>query len=100
MDLVGLDLMHFCAIKKLNKMYESQKKKYNKWKEEEQQRCDNGNASEQNSSSSMASDAPPVEQWDGCLDEAFCHFVKGSFGKRQGLEFSSDMGPFVHSFHV
>ena len=88
------------AIKKLNKMYESHKKKYNKWKEEEQQRCDNGTASEQNSSSSMASDAPPVEQWDGCLDEAFCHFVKGSFGKRQGLEFSSDMGPFVHSFHV
>ena len=88
------------AIKKLNKMYESQKKKYNKWKEEEQERCDNGNASEQTSSSCMATDAPPVEQWDGCLDEAFCHFVKGSFGKRQGLEFSSDMGPFVHSFHV
>eukprot|EP00986_Skeletonema_menzelii_P015578 scaffold12096_cov136-Skeletonema_menzelii.AAC.2 len=87
------------AMKKLNKMYESHKKKYFKWKEDEQQRCDNGNASEQ-TTSSMATDAPPVEQWDGCLDETFCHFVKGSFGKRQGLEFSSDMGPFVHSFTV
>mmetsp|Transcript_22154 Transcript_22154/g.36434 ORF Transcript_22154/g.36434 Transcript_22154/m.36434 type:complete len:87 (-) Transcript_22154:1603-1863(-) len=86
-------------MKKLIKMYESHKKKYFKWKEDEQQRCDNGNASEQ-TTSSMATDAPPVEQWDGCLDETFCHFVKGSFGKRQGLEFSSDMGPFVHSFTV
>ena len=26
--------------------------------------------------------------------------VMGSFGKRQGLQFSSDMGPFCHSFQV
>lgn len=26
--------------------------------------------------------------------------VTGSFGKRQGLEFSSDMGPFCHTFQV
>ena len=88
------------AAKKLNKIYESHKKKYTKWKEEEEQRNDNGNASEQTTSSSMAIDAPPVEQWEEDLDETFCHFVKGSFGKRQGLEFSSDMGPFVHSFTV
>ena len=43
--------------------------------------------------------ALPPAQWED-LDHSFCHFIAGSFGKRQGLEFKSDMGPFVHSFAV
>ena len=30
------------------------------------------------------------------LDPSFVQFVAGSFGKRQGLELFSDMGPFCH----
>ena len=41
---------------------------------------------------------PPPSRWDNSLDPSFCHFLAGSFGKRQGLELHSDMGPFVHSF--
>jgi len=88
------------GLKKLTKIYEAHKKKHIKWKEEEQRKCDDVSGLEQTNSSSMVTGAPPTEQWDGSLDETFCHFVKGSFGKRQGLEFSSDMGPFVHSFNV
>ncbi len=88
------------GIKKLNKLYEAHVKKHMKWKEEEEQKCHNDCATEQSCSSRVTTEAPPVEQWDECLDETFCHFVKGSFGKRQGLEFCSDMGPFVHSFQV
>lgn len=88
------------GLKKLTKIYEAHKKKHNKWKEDEQRKCEDISASEQTTSSSMVTETPPAEQWDGSLDETFCHFVKGSFGKRQGLEFSSDMGPFVHSFNV
>lgn len=94
------NLLTKSALKKLTKIYEAHKKKHIKWKEEEPRRCDDVNGSEQTTSSSMVTEAPPSEQWDGSLDESFCHFVKGSFGKRQGLEFSSDMGPFVHSFNV
>ncbi len=83
------------GLKKLTKIYEAHKKKHNKWKEEEQRKCEDVSAT-----SSMVTETPPAEQWDGSLDETFCHFVKGSFGMRQGLEFSSDMGPFVHSFNV
>jgi hypothetical protein len=74
-------------------------KKHIKWKEEEQM-CGNDCVSEQICLSSAAAEAPPTEEWDGYLDGTFCHFVKGSFGKRQGLEFKSDMGPFVHAFQV
>lgn len=86
------------GVKKLNKIIQVHTTKHIKWKEE-QQEC--GNSDEQTCCpSSVATEAPPVEQWDESLDETFCHFVKGSFGKRQGLEFCSDMGPFVHSFQV
>jgi hypothetical protein len=34
--------------------------------------------------------------WQSALDPAFLHVVAGSFGKRQGLEMKSDMGPFCH----
>eukprot|EP00984_Skeletonema_dohrnii_P011524 scaffold4605_cov150-Skeletonema_dohrnii-CCMP3373.AAC.2 len=87
------------GMKKLTKLHEAHRKKHIKWKEEQQKSGDDC-ASEQTLPSSVAAEAPPVEQWDGCLDDTFCHFVKGSFGKRQGLEFTSDMGPFVHSFQV
>jgi hypothetical protein len=30
------------------------------------------------------------------LDDSFIQVVSGSFGKRQGLELLSDMGPFCH----
>jgi D-Tyr-tRNAtyr deacylase len=36
------------------------------------------------------------ELWQSALDPAFLHVVAGSFGKRQGLEMKSDMGPFCH----
>lgn len=36
--------------------------------------------------------------WTGALDAIT--IVSGSFGKRQGLEFSSDMGPFCHTVQV
>lgn len=77
-------------IKKLNKIWLGHCKRHNKWKE---QHVEDAVNEEQRSD-------PPPAQWDESLDPSFCQFVAGSFGKRQGLSFSSDMGPFVHSFQV
>jgi hypothetical protein len=46
--------------------------------------------------------APETNQheWQSAVDPAFCHVVAGSFGKRQGLEMQSDMGPFCHVLQV
>ena len=38
--------------------------------------------------------------WRQDLDPNFCSVIVGSFGKRQGLELCSDMGPFCHTFQV
>ena len=84
------------GLKKLTKIYEAQKKKHIKWIEEQVKRGDGSRTSLDN----VDERGPPEEQWEESLDETFCHFVKGSFGKRQGVEFYSDMGPFVHSFQV
>ena len=83
--------------KKLSKIYDAHMKKHIKWKEE-----NGGTTTEAIPTPSIATQetSPPDEQYDDSLDPAFCHFIKGSFGKRQGLEFISDMGPFVHSFQV
>lgn len=37
---------------------------------------------------------PP--QWSTWLEHCPCQVVAGSFGKRQGLDIESDMGPFCH----
>jgi hypothetical protein len=79
-------------MKKLNKIYEAHNKRHARWKE---------NAGTAISNEEQTTSEPPPAQWDESLDAAFCHFVAGSFGKRQGLEFKSDMGPFVVSkMHV
>jgi hypothetical protein len=39
-------------------------------------------------------------EWQSAMDPTFCHVVAGSFGKRQGLEMQSDMGPFCHVLQV
>jgi D-Tyr-tRNAtyr deacylase len=51
-----------------------------------------------------ATAAPNTDQqqheWESAVDPAFCHVVAGSFGKRQGLEMQSDMGPFCHMIQI
>lgn len=34
------------------------------------------------------------------LDPSFCEVIAGSFGKRQGLQLGSDMGPFCHILQI
>jgi D-Tyr-tRNAtyr deacylase len=77
-------------LKKLTKIYESHCKRHAKWTE-------NGGSTASNTyeMDSML----PGTQWGDSLDPSFCHFVAGSFGKRQGIELKSDMGPFVVSIH-
>ncbi|KAL3779961.1 hypothetical protein ACHAWO_008879 [Cyclotella atomus] len=65
-------------LKKLMKIYESHCKRHEKWKE-------NGGAATDNVDKSE--NFPPEPQWSDSLDPSFCHFVAGSFGRRQGLEF-------------
>lgn len=93
-DVEGNDITKSQA-KKLSKVYDAHVKRHNKWKEQ-QQEDENGNAN--NAAGDGA--GPPPAMWNDSLDPSFCHFVEGSFGKRQGLELRSDMGPFVHSFQV
>lgn len=82
-------------MKKLKKMYEAHSKKHIKWKEQNEGDKGTGVIIEKEQGS-----GPPPSQWEDSLDPSFCHFIAGSFGKRQGLEFRSDMGPFVHTFEI
>ena len=82
-------------MKKLKKIYDAHVKRHLKWK------VDHPNGNEDEVEQTSSENVPEVPQWDdSSLDISFCHFVAGSFGKRQGLELLSDMGPFVHSFQV
>jgi hypothetical protein len=65
-------------LKKLIKIYESHCKRHAKWKE-------NGSVVPNNVD--KRENMPPEPQWNDSLDPSFCHFVAGSFGRRQGLEF-------------
>ena len=85
-DAEGQELSKSSA-KKLNKVYVAHAKKHEKWR-----------STKTEDDESQDQTMPPA-RWED-LDNSFCHFIAGSFGKRQGLEFKSDMGPFVHSFAV
>lgn len=96
-DSEGVELTK-SGRKKLSKIYDAHMKKHMKWKEE-----NDGTTNEAFPTPSIVTPQetnPPDERYDDSLDPAFCHFIKGSFGRRQGLEFISDMGPFVHTFQV
>lgn len=43
---------------------------------------------------------PHKEHWANATDPSFVQVVAGSFGKRQSLEMSADMGPFCHVIQV
>mmetsp|Transcript_9534 Transcript_9534/g.19316 ORF Transcript_9534/g.19316 Transcript_9534/m.19316 type:complete len:346 (+) Transcript_9534:50-1087(+) len=100
------------ATKKLKKIYDAHCKRHDTWKEQNKNNDDdskstNGDQNKDKTTGETGDNLavkppqpPPPMQWEGSLDPEFCHVVAGSFGKRQGLEFVSDMGPFVHSFRV
>ena len=85
-------------MKKLKKVYDAHCKRYDKWKADGNNNVDD--AVEVGRQQNSNEDTPPPQCCWSDLNPTFCHFVAGSFGKRQGLELRSDMGPFVHSFQV
>jgi len=118
------------ARKKLRKLQELQKKKHEKWKNETGGGGGNNKNEPPELTEAAAETAPaaapvrkapiqPQEQNDHVTEELLpwpsygqtqlggatfsspdCIIVAGSFGKRQGLEFKSDMGPFCHVFEI
>jgi hypothetical protein len=83
------------AKKKLQKNYDSHMKRHEKWKLQQQQQQQQQENSQ--SSSAVENDAKSnITKNVKSLDPSFVQLVSGSFGKRQGLEMFSDMGPFCH----
>jgi D-Tyr-tRNAtyr deacylase len=72
------------ACKKLQKIYDSHVKRHEKYL-----RQDPKPVSEK-----------PAAALKASLDPSFLHLLAGSFGKRQGLELHSDMGPFCHVIEI
>ena len=68
------------AMKKLKKQYETHKKRHEKYLKTE---------------TTASKEIDSEVSWS-LLDDSFVRVVAGSFGKRQGLEIHSDMGPFCH----
>lgn len=79
-DAQGGDLTR-SAMKKMRKQYESQKKRHEKYRE---------------TAGAKGPTKGDAEDWS-LLDPSFCTVVGSTFGARQGLEVSSDMGPFCHT---
>ncbi|KAL7572482.1 hypothetical protein ACA910_000310 [Epithemia clementina (nom. ined.)] len=118
------------AVKKLKKLLDAHVKRHDKWmlqqaQDQQEERAENpndGNHKEAAASSTAAASQRKQQQqeaqqnehvvdssegdnddnmtWWRELDSKFCAVVVGSFGKRQGLELTSDMGPFCHVIQV
>jgi D-Tyr-tRNAtyr deacylase len=74
------------ALKKLKKQYETHQKRHEKYL--------------QTANATVATcEQETVVSWD-LLDDSFIQIVAGSFGKRQGIEMESDMGPFCHVLNL
>jgi len=83
----GTPIQGKSTVKKLKKLYQTQQKRHSKFLSPSQTKdivTTSGNAQEE----------MPV------LSTNFIRIISGSFGKRQGLEFSSDMGPFCHILNL
>lgn len=97
------------ALKKLKKQYDAHCKRHTKWttqqEKQQQQEPPEGNDRSAAVQDRIASTDTIVEasvcahQWED-VSNSFCPVLVGSFGKRQGLELQSDMGPFCHVFQV
>ena len=74
------------SLKKLKKIYQAQEKRYEKHLKAA-------------ASTTAATTSPSANMWS-LLDDKFINVVSGTFGKRQGLEISSDMGPFCHVLNL
>ena len=90
------------ATKRLRKLLDAHAKRHAKWKAEK-----NTSGTTTAQVGSPSAETPPVTSekmdmvvvdWDALLRDA--PVVAGSFGKRQGLELQSDMGPFCHVFRI
>jgi hypothetical protein len=105
------------ARKKLQKIYDAHVKRHEKWlqKQQQQQKPEENNSEKDGGSTYEVKEQTPLPLTTGTgkddlstevspssssLDPAFVQFVAGSFGKRQGLEMFSDMGPFCHIVDV
>jgi len=93
------------ASKKLRKLYDAHAKRHAKWKEtaSDSEVAAAAAAADKNKSNETTNDAAYVVSDDTIIDwtrHLQVPVVAGSFGKRQGLEIKSDMGPFCHVFQV
>jgi hypothetical protein len=96
------------ALRRLRKLQAAHAKRHARWKEtggeegaplaeeEEEEEQEKGDGP----STSAEEQTAAAVDWSAHLDSSFCTVVAGSFGKRQGLEFQSDMGPFCHLLQV
>jgi len=78
------ELLTKSALKKVKKQHDAHKKRHEKYLK---------------TASNVVKEKSSEVSWD-LLDDSFIHVVAGSFGKRQGLEMESDMGPFCHVLNL
>ena len=87
------------ALKKLHKVYQGHAKRHEKWKLQQ----NDPDMCEKNMAQSVETDTKNMEltvfPWQE-ISMDFRAIVFGTFGKRQGVNYQSDMGPFVHQFTV
>ena len=83
------------AMKRIRKLYEAQKKRHEKYLSQRNQQVQDG---EEVSSAIVEESCSEREEnhIEEQLHPNFLTVVQGTFGKRQALEFTSDMGPFCH----
>lgn len=82
------------ALKKLRKVQAAHAKKYEAHKQQEDAVCEG-----EHEAAELVVMEDEVD-WNAVLDPSFCTIVAGRFGYRQGLELTSDMGPFCHVLQI
>jgi hypothetical protein len=109
-DLLDVPLSK-SSFKKVRKIQDLHQKRHQKWLNQERTKvptesrtsvltdCSGTDNVETNQTPVEPTSLPAVD-WKSKLDTSFCMVVAGTFGKRQGFEFQSDMGPFCHVVQI
>jgi hypothetical protein len=105
-------LLSKSSLKKLRKAQDLHQKRHQKWLQQQSHSdastkspkytLDDRNTSKDEDAwpTSTELNCPLPVGWKSTLDPSFCMVVSGTFGKRQGLQILSDMGPFCHVVQI
>jgi hypothetical protein len=96
LTMINGDPVTKSARKRMQKQYDAHAKRHEKYLQKQQANTDPTPPPKDIYGPTKEAEVVPARQ----LDPSFIQLITGTFGKRQGLEIQSDMGPFCHVVEI